>query len=420
MYKGQRYRVTCGELRLPRDQWTKNGSYQAANQWWKKILADIYTNRPMTIRERQEEWAKENDPELAEQLAVCPADQPDEGDVEYNIKYVEALGVVIPEDLDPVVKNEIFGDGRIWQDRLARQKEVPAGRKLEGSVADFLALVRTKGPKPKTFKELRDFLLWLVNEHWTPGMDVSSIEESKITQTYTKIAGLDLSQPTKKKRWGFFRRFVNWLYTERRLEESPRNLATYSFDVSPKAVKEYPVGKVKEVLAGLQARERCWALLGLNCGMTNVDIGLLTHDMIKDGYLKRKRVKTEAVENVPVVSYLLWPETVDLLQQFRSKHEELWFVSSHGTKLVDYRMEEGEVRIKDLIGKVWQGLACEIPLSKFRNVAATLLESHEHYGRYVHHFLGHSPKTLKDKHYAAPAQAVFDDALKWLHDKVFA
>jgi hypothetical protein len=32
--------------------------------------------------------------------------------------------------------------------------------------------------------------------------------------------------------------------------------------------------------------------------------------------------------------------------------------------------------------------------------------------------LGHAPQTVKDKHYAAPSQRVFDDALVWLHDKV--
>jgi len=47
-------------------------------------------------------------------------------------------------------------------------------------------------------------------------------------------------------------------------------------------------------------------------------------------------------------------------------------------------------------------------------ISATLLETHEVYGRYVHHFLGHSPKSIADKHYAAPSQELFDKALDWL------
>jgi hypothetical protein len=32
----------------------------------------------------------------------------------------------------------------------------------------------------------------------------------------------------------------------------------------------------------------------------------------------------------------------------------------------------------------------------------------------VSHFLGHSPRTMKDRHYAAPATELFDKAVLWL------
>src|SRR5947209_5333387 len=41
MFKGVRYRVTCEDLGLRRDRWTKEDSWQAANQWWQDRLAGL-------------------------------------------------------------------------------------------------------------------------------------------------------------------------------------------------------------------------------------------------------------------------------------------------------------------------------------------------------------------------------------------
>src|SRR5262249_32904725 len=48
MYNGIRYRVTCEQLGLPRELWTKEGSRQAANSWWeqKKLEIDIASQPP--------------------------------------------------------------------------------------------------------------------------------------------------------------------------------------------------------------------------------------------------------------------------------------------------------------------------------------------------------------------------------------
>ncbi|NTV80798.1 MAG: hypothetical protein HGA24_05170, partial [Candidatus Aminicenantes bacterium] len=58
----------------------------------------------------------------------------------------------------------------------------------------------------------------------------------------------------------------------------------------------------------------------LNCGMTQKDVSdLLVSEVDWDeGRIIRKRSKTADVENVPVVNYLLWPETIRLLRQERA------------------------------------------------------------------------------------------------------
>ncbi len=60
-----------------------------------------------------------------------------------------------------------------------------------------------------------------------------------------------------------------------------------------------------------------YALLGLNCGMSNTDLaGLKKSEVdLKEGTLTRKRVKTGDNDNVPIVCYKLWPETLKLLKK---------------------------------------------------------------------------------------------------------
>jgi hypothetical protein len=49
-----------------------------------------------------------------------------------------------------------------------------------------------------------------------------------------------------------------------------------------------------------------------------------------------------------------------------------------------------------------------------RKTAASLLDSHPEFGRYSQLFLGHSPRTIADRHYIKPSQERFDAAVLWL------
>jgi hypothetical protein len=53
-------------------------------------------------------------------------------------------------------------------------------------------------------------------------------------------------------------------------------------------------------------------------------------------------------------------------------------------------------------------------MKRFRGIAATLLESHEIYGRTTSLFLGHSPKSQTDRHYAAAPEPLLHEGLAWL------
>ena len=69
--------------------------------------------------------------------------------------------------------------------------------------------------------------------------------------------------------------------------------------------------------------------------------------MISDGYLTRKRVKTEKQQKVPLVKYKLWEETIELLE--KENRQTLWLTARNGPLATD-RIEQGKVKRKDLCG----------------------------------------------------------------------
>jgi hypothetical protein len=69
------------------------------------------------------------------------------------------------------------------------------------------------------------------------------------------------------------------------------------------------------------------------------------------------------------------------------------------------------------VGRV-RRLGFNRPLKELRKLGATLLASHEVYGRFHSYFLGHSPRTVADRHYVRPPQELFDEAVLWLGEQL--
>src|ERR1700720_2816035 len=98
------------------------------------------------------------------------------------------------------------------------------------------------------------------------GSAVKTINEQTLEKVYLDLAPADLAEATKKKWWGFYKRFVDYLY-QSNLIEMPRNLKSrnLSFRAQTKAVKTWPLSVVRQALKDLPDKFRCWVLLGLNC-----------------------------------------------------------------------------------------------------------------------------------------------------------
>jgi integrase len=268
---------------------------------------------------------------------------------------------------------------------------------------------------PLTF---RDYRLW-ANGYCGPE-DVSTINEMTVVDHYRTLKEASYGCSRKRKNWIFFQQFVTFLF-EQRVIEMPRNLRSFYFEMPKKKVKEYDLTMVKEVLAGLSDRNRLYALLGLNTGMTSADIGQLTHGMIVDGFLTRKREKTKNEENVPTVTYPLWPETLALLERCKSNHPTLVLTSSTGTPLWEATKEaDGSTPHKDLMGKQWSRAEIEIPHKAFRSIGATVLDRLYPTANLAYAFLAHSLKSIKEKHYVPPNQAFFNSAILEMRTAFFS
>jgi integrase len=291
-----------------------------------------------------------------------------------------------------------------------------ADRSIKANVRSFLEIVKTT-VRPSTFRELK---LYLESIHGQDD-DVSTIDEAQVEKTYLELRKGGLSVGRQKKHWGFFRRFARYLFSTGRLDKLPRNVDMWKITVKPTTPKVPSIEMVRQVLAKLKPRLRLYALLALNCSCNNVDTASLTKSQIDldRATLTRKRVKTSEEEGVPEVVYALWPETVELLRQHESTHPELFLTSMANTPLWVQRYEGDKVRRTDLILKQWKKAKLPISLKQFRAVSATILESHPTHSRFVQLFLGHSPRSVAQKHYSLPDQKGFAKALNWLHDRLF-
>jgi integrase len=185
-------------------------------------------------------------------------------------------------------------------------------------------------------------------------------------------------------------------------------VTTWAADEFERAVDAAP-GKLKLAL-----------LLMANCGMTQKDVADLRDDEVdwQAGRITRRRSKTANRENAPVVSYKLWPVTLSLLKKYRSGKERV-LLTEQGQPFVRTRFNAAGKQVKaDGIASNFvhlkKRLKLKRPLKELRRLGATLLAKHKEYGRFSSFFLGHSPRTVADRHYVAPSQDRLDEAILWL------
>lgn len=472
--KGRKYRVTCQELGITDStKWTKEASGKLANEWWarKKAELDQVANRAKFLdvdadgqistpilealdrinkkidyasKHAHEELdsliAAQRELEKRNPLDADPLPHEDDSLIAQKVKLLKQFGADLSH-LDPILLQKLFGTEAVHADRQKRQPDADAKALTFGIQLDRWLEEKRRSLKPQTYREL---LTW-ANE-WKeakvgerrllhPEMDVKAIKEGMVGELFKWISDLKFAPRGKWKRWTRMKEFIDWLAQERVIER-PLNLRSKNFKIKipKKKVKQVDLVAMRTFLGSLNPRLQLYALLALNCGMTNVDMAKATHDMIdwSKGTLTRKRVKTEDRDSAPEVTYKLWGRTLDLLNRNRAKHPTLLLTSMDNTPLyTDFVIHDGERKGKvsktDLISTQWERATGKrrrngeftLSLKTFRSIAATELDNHELFGRFTTFFLANSPTGNTRVHYAPESQELFDKVLSWLEGRLF-
>jgi integrase len=352
MLKGDRYKVTCAELGVARINWTKDGSYQEANEWWLSqraridkervaahphadTLADL--QRRIEYADRQGLQAEVAAIDLQKQdLQVLPADQlPDlDPDTARRLDAARLLGITIPPDLDPSALAMLFGDSRIWADRFKTEKAVPTDKTVKTHAALWMAnqasRVAAGMMSADRCSNNRACLMRFIVKVG-PGADVATIDAATMTTFFNHCLGqMAKRKADPKTGWSIAyardvfsvaKSFVRWLWESGSIE-LPKNIGSKSFKFggAGKAVTTWTAKEYTDTVAEAPGKLKLALLLMANCGMTQGDVSDLLDSEVDwvNGTIFRKRSKTKNVANVPTVQYKLWATTFALLKKYRS------------------------------------------------------------------------------------------------------
>lgn len=334
----------------------------------------------------------------------------------------------LPSLTDPLPN---FVEKEIWRDRIEteRRKANTTDDTIEAYVDSFLAMKRSQvdsgeisvGRYDPLRVHLHHFRDWLGGS-----LPVKSITGKAIADYYSHlmrgIGENDWSADYARDRLNAIKMLVRWLWALD-LIDPPKILESRELRIRRKtsAPRVFTKEEVSRMLSLATARTKLYILLMLNCGMGQKDISDLRQDEVdwENGTVTRKRSKTAHHENVPTVTYKLWPETLRLLQQERAKAGDYVLVNEDGGRLkVEELDEAGSLRKIDNVASAFSRLKrttkIKKPIKLLRKTSATLLRSQYLYAGIESLFLGHAPRSIADRHYAAVPQDLLDQAIEWL------
>lgn len=273
-----------------------------------------------------------------------------------------------------------------------------------------------------------------IKRHFGGGMLVTQIRGQTFTRFHShlleQIKLQTISPIYARHLMAEFRKFVKWLYAEEIIDVLPRPLMAESrqfrFNVTQRQIEVFTIEELHVLLKAAPERTQLYLLLMMNCGMYQGDISDLRPADVdwREGRIIRKRSKTSRQPTVPVVNYKLWQPTFSLLCKYRSSDDKRVLLNANGKPLRNRQIREnGTTTNFDNIRMAYDRLTKKLKQKKaktlkhIRKTSASILESHETFGRYAQHFLGHAPQSITQKHYVKPSDDLFDKAVEWLGEQ---
>ena len=333
------------------------------------------------------------------------------------------LNVVWLERLEQLQKH------RQWTRAKASSGSV--GQKADQYIDQKRAQAASGQIKPTTFKAVMERTKHF--RTFAADLDAAKISEQTcsgyLSHLLQQVGKKELSPRYAKHLLQEMRSFIKWLWAERILNDLPRNLDNLKIKVGATDFETYTKEEIKLLVENASDRTKLYILLSLNCGMLPMDIAELHQSETTGDRIIRQRTKTRHHgDSVPTVSWKLWNETKRLLQQERSSDKNRVFLNENGSPIYRRELKEnGDVGNTNNIAKGFERLVSKLlksgqlkerkALMLLRKTAATMLETHENYGRFAQYFLGQAPQSLAEARYAKPSGEQFDRAVKWLGEQ---
>ena len=423
-YKGRLYFISAKQLGVPP---SKEASWQAANAWWEAKQTELddehRQKEPSPTIKALELWAgrpmQSQDDLIATVMNFARTGTPTE----------EMRQIVLgPNKLDQLTRNfNSLLDGSSQPNRTVKVQ-----------IDSWLEVLRAKA----SIGEM-DISRWdayarnvSIFRDWIGGdSSIDLITAPKLEEFWAYLAGKiaegRYSPSYAKVIFMSTRQFVRRL-GEHDLIPMPGNITrTFGFGDGPKKVETLTTEEVRQLLDACKDfsdRTKLFLLLCLNCGMLQSDISDLGDREVDmaTGIVKRPRSKRP---DGPVTAYKLWPETLHLLREYANKAKQplndrgqvRLLLTERGEPLVRYWTENGKMRRYDIIqsafSRLWEKVGWSKPIKLLRKTSASLLAKQTQYKFYINYFLSHSPKSVGERHYYAPSDDEFFEALTWLRQQ---
>ncbi len=460
------YRVTCRELGFFEKSWTKDETYQAANEWWEKKQADLvqsgrwhpHQDALETLKSRADIAAQLGLHDEAERLLEKikaverqPADEVPSLDdsTAQRIENLKLFDIQVPADLDPTAAEIIFGEERIWADRKARLAKVPSSSTAQHHADQFLEFhrnqARSKEKSTGRFGVLRNgiqnFLRW-----FGPSRALKEICEADVSGYYGHLmqrlakGGDGNSGNTLWDHFQVFKQFIDHAAEESPEIPLPKNLRSKKFQIPKTRREPNPFTKEEFELIVSNSNERLQAhlMLMLNCGMYQGDVAELEADEVdlSAGRIVRVRSKKQKIlakksKSSPIkLNWLLWDKTLELLKK-AGNQTGLVFLNEDGLPLVrgvigDDGNEDRQDNIRSAYCRVIDKLkkakklseAWNKTLKQLRKTGANVLEKSKDHAEFYEMFLDNS--AVAKRHYLTSGEPVprFDEAVKFFGEQM--
>lgn len=453
MHRGTMFRVGCSELKLPRHQWTKELSADAANRWWTANLESIQraASEAEPYADELSDLDKKTDYSERHGLGTDYLDserqriedtEPSEGTgysaaTQRGIEAAQDFGIQVPSDLDQTAAEAFFGDSKVWTDRLSREKQTDPAKTVTALSAIW---VTTKATEALAEVRSNESAVSIKNAMahfagFAGSTEVDAISAEWWNRWYVHCAANIVkhdkgnggwSADTAKKYFGISRSFVRWLWETERIVNIPRNLTSKShkFGRQRKEIPTFTNDEISRLLQHANGVHRLILLLMLNCGMTSKDVSDLKRSEVSEGRIIRTRSKMQKSEAGRTVSYKLWTETNEMLKRWMNTEGALALTTKSGAPWVwTETLSDGRFRKSDNVATVYNRIKAKAGLvgegksvKIFRKTSATRIKQSPHKDLRFW-FLGHSEKTVADTHYSANSQKELDDAVDWLGEQ---